>query len=486
MTQHASRNYSQWNDCKLQLKGIAFDVTRRFAVTCAASLLGLTMTGCGSEPGPQIAPEPFVPVAPTAEKTAEAESTGISPRPETSAPIAPVGARESLSPPSPQRLVEKAIQLLETGETESALKAAFQAKELAPNDPDVLFTFARGLAARSRFHEAVRTLDRLAAAHPETWLPAIGQTAEWLVEMGETDEAEQRYRKLRGEVDEASQSFVDRQLALMFLRQGQRPTAAKIFQSLCAAGDINLPELMMLLRISFPLSERMNLPENVDPITPLGRAQAAVGRGEWDKAQRDLDRSEQTDQVIAMRGRIYAQQQQPETLKQWAIRDYPDAATSPEANFAWGVYQLQIEDANQAATAFASVIIADPTDREAYQWLAKSLESLNRPNDADRITARAELIDQTQRIGKKLAEGSITADEIRELADLLDQLQRPLEALAWRAMRVSFEQSGGQIEAGQASKAYAEIERLRKELVRSGTTEPDKDFVLCGVDLELP
>ncbi|MEE2938331.1 MAG: hypothetical protein VYA84_20270 [Planctomycetota bacterium] len=460
----------------------------------AASLLGLMIAGCGSEADPQLAPEPFELIAPTAEKN-ESQSTGVSPKIAPPAPTAPVTAGEPLPAETlafPERiasaesLVEKAIELLQTGETESALKIAFQARELAPDDPNVLFTVARGLAARRRFHEAVRTLDRLAAAHPETWLPAIGQTAEWLVEMGETEEAEKRYRTLRSEVDDASQSFIDRQLALMFLRQGRRLDAAKIFQSLCASGDINLPELMTLLKISIPLSNQMNLPENVDPITPLGRAQAAAGRGEWDKAQRDLDRSEQTEEVVAMRGRIYAKQQQQEKLKQWALLEYPNTHPNPEASFAWGVYQLQIKEANRAAKALASVIIADPTNQDAYHWLAKSLVALNRSNDAARITARAELIDQTQKIGKKLAGGSVNADEMRKLADLLEQLQRPLEALAWRAMRVSFEQSGGQIDAAQAAKAYAEIERQRQECQQNGITEPDRAFILCGVDLELP
>ncbi|MCP4888136.1 MAG: hypothetical protein GY904_16180, partial [Planctomycetaceae bacterium] len=460
MMQNAFRKPSDWNDHGLPRLGIGFDQAGKFAVMFTACLLGLTIAGCGSEADQQFAPEPFEPIAPTAEKTIEAESTDVSPRIATTAPTPPITAREPLSVESlapaerlapAESLVEKAIELLEIGESESALKVAFQARELAPDDPNVLFTVARGLAARRRFHEAVRTLDRLAAAHPETWLPAIGQTAEWLVEMGETEEAEKRYRALRREVDDASQSFIDRQLALMFLRQGRRLDAAKIFQTLCASGDINLPELMMLLRISIPLSDQMNLPENVDPITPLGRAQAAVGRGEWDKALRDLDRSEQTDEVVAMRGRVYAQQQQQEKLKQWALREYPNTPANPEASFAWGVYQLQIEDANQAAKALASVIIADPTDQDAYQWLAKSLVALNRSNDAERIAARAELIGQTQTIGKKLAGGSVTADEMRKLAGLLEQLQRPLEALAWRAMRVSFEQSGGQIDAAQAA-----------------------------------
>ena len=495
MMQNAFRNSSHWNDHGLPRSGTGFDPARKFAGMLAASLLGLMIAGCGREADQQIAPEPFDTIAPPAEKTTEAGSIGVSQRIASPATTAPATAGvplsvDSLASPerlaSPESLVEKAIELLETGETESALKVAFQARELAPDDPNVLFTVARGLAARRRFHEAVRTLDRLAAAHPETWLPAIGQTAEWLVEMGETDEAEKRYQALRHEVDDASQSFIDRQLALMFLRQGRRLEAARIFQSLCASGDINLPELMMLLKISIPLSDQMNLPENVDPITPLGRAQAAVGRGEWDKAQRDLDRSEQTEEVVAMRGRIYAQQQQREKLKQWALREYPNTPANPEASFAWGVYQLQIEEANQAAKALASVIIADPTNQDAYQWLAKSLVALNRSNDADRITARAELIGQTQTIGKKLAGGSVTADEMRKLADLLDQLQRPLEALAWRAMRVSFDQSGGQIDAAQAAKAYADIERLRQERQRDGTTEPDRAFVLCGVDLELP
>lgn len=383
-------------------------------------------------------------------------------------------------PPDPASLVDAAIEALGNGDTLSALSSAQRAETLDPENPDVQFILARALGARNRFHEAVRILDALAAEHPETQLFSIGQTAEWLVEMGDGVEAEKRYRDLRTKVDARSQPMVDRQLARLFIRQGRRLEAASVIRDLCRAGDIELAELLLLLQVAYPVSDGMTFSSTLEPISDTGEAMVKIASGQWDEALAKLDEADKSPDVVALRGRIHARQPDSDALEEWVLDDYDSARDIPNSKYAWGIYQLQIGQADEAAKAFASVVVADPTDVDAYVGFAKSLASLQRAEDAERVDARADLIRQTQEIGAQVAQGTARVPEIRTLVDLLQRLQRPMESLAWQAISTSYQQGGGEIDSAEASRRYAEIARQRLEQQAS---EPSKEFILCDVDL---
>ncbi len=386
----------------------------------------------------------------------------------------------------PALLVERSIEWLESGDAVSAMAAARKAHSLAPEDPDVRFTLARCLAARQRFHEAVHVLDRLAADHPETSLPAMGQSAEWLVEMGQGDEAQRRYEALRQQLDAGSQSMVDRQLAMLFVRQGQRRKAAEVIRTLCRAGDVNLSELLLLLQVSYPLGEGLALSTTQEPLNNLGSAMSALGKRDWTAALEAVDRNNAAPEAIALRGRLIALQigtASSKELEDWVSNDYPSVAELPDAKLAWAGHQLAIGQPKQAARACASVILADPTDHEAYQLFAQSLSALGRPDESERVAERARLIAQTQQIGKQVAAGEARAEQIATLSEILEQLGRPLEAIAWRAISASYQQAGGQLNREQALALFEELSQRRREWLDSGKTDASPETVLCGVDL---
>ena len=63
--------------------------------------------------------------------------------------------------------------------------------------------------------------------------------------------------------------------------------------------------------------------------------------------------------------------------------------------------------------------------------MSQSLEKLGASSEAEKTSARAKLIQQTQTLGNELAESSVSdIEKITTLATLLDELQRPMEALA--------------------------------------------------------
>jgi hypothetical protein len=123
---------------------------------------------------------------------------------------------------------------------------------VAPQDPQVVFLMARVLGSRQRFPEAIRMLDRLAESTPETRLPALGQTAEWMVLHGDWVGAEKRYRTLVEEVPGAVMAH--RELSLLLLRQGRRVEASRHLREMCRQGNIEETELRTLLRASLPFA----------------------------------------------------------------------------------------------------------------------------------------------------------------------------------------------------------------------------------------
>ncbi|MEM1069378.1 MAG: hypothetical protein AAGI63_10810 [Planctomycetota bacterium] len=385
-------------------------------------------------------------------------------------------------PSDPFELIDRAISSLEAGDGEAAFKIALHAKRLAPEDPDVLFTYARALAARSRLFEAVRVLDRLAESHPETRLFAIGQTAEWLVEMGDAEAAEKRYRELRREVDDASQSFVDHQLVMMFMRQGERFKAAEVIRELCKTGDVNLSELILLLKVGIPLPESEKLFGEFEPVTDLGIVMQSISRGDWQEALQKLERPNASDQVLAMRGRVYAEQNQSNALREWIEAEYANVADRNDAKFAWAIHQLANQQGAQAAKVLSEVLLRDPTNVAAYEGLADALVLLDQTESASAAKMRAGQIQQSQQIGAQFASGSADAVSIQKMVDLLAGLNRPLESLAWESIAIRFRQSSGQLNEQQAEAAYADLARRRSEVVQNKSFELDPEFVLLGID----
>jgi predicted Zn-dependent protease len=353
-------------------------------------------------------------------------------------------------------------------------------KSVTPGDPQVIFLMARVLAERNRFAEAIKMLDDLAETTPEARLPTLGQTAEWLVLQGHWREAEKRYRTLLGEVSDPS--MVQRMLAQLLLRQGRRLEAAVYLHELCRVGNIEESELRSLLISLHPFSGEEASDESA-PIGPLGRARYQIGQGDWDAAMGELDQVRSRRPIeSALRGRILAHHQDYESLGEW-VTDAPESAKEfADYWFAMGVYEANRGNHRAAVRSFCSVVLDDQTDAAAYRRMSESLLELDAEAEAQEALNRAGLIEQTQLIGERLTDDSDRDTlAMSKLSDLLDQLQRPLEALAWRAVKTVYSQSLS--EQGVMEK-LREINRTRMQRLEAGDFEASESFILCDIDLE--
>ncbi len=419
----------------------------------------------------------------TREESVRATPDAISPRPlpaasasnsEQTASPQPSDLRASdpslIHSPSldPAMLHSEALLALQAGDEDAAFDLGRQAMRLAKDDPQVVFLMAMILGKRNRFPEAIEMVDELTETNPSLRLPAMGQTAEWMVRYGQWSEAEKRYRAILDEVPDAV--LVHRNLALLMLRQGRRMEAAQHLGFLCAAGDVKEEELRSLLMFVHPFAGDA-IKGEFDPIGSLGKARNEIGQADLQAARERLEALDSIgSEESALLGRIYINLKDFKAVEKW-IATRPDSdERHADAWLAKGAYAARQGDHAGAIRCFAEAVLRDQTDHQAYSLMSQSLNQLNAPQEAAEALHRADLIKQTQSLGAKMASTEIREDkEMRELIDLLDQLHRPLEALAWRGVQLAYAQTMASVSDAEAQQA---LKRNRGRSIASTECEP--------------
>ncbi len=371
---------------------------------------------------------------------------------------------------------------MKPSEVDKADELARAAIAVSPNEPENIFLLAIVLAEQNRFAEAIKRLENLAAEVPSTRLPVLGQTAAWMVEQGRWLDAEQRCIEILDERPDAIP--VHRLLVQLYTRQGRRLDAAKHLQKLCRLGNVEEPELQALLRTFYSFAYDVN-EEEYEPIGELGIAHYQISAGDWDAAATTLNQlPDRNPAESALRGRILIQQQQFDLLGQWAT-DVPDSAkVTADYWFAMGVHQAKQGDHVSAIKNLCAAVVRDQTDHQAYLWMSRSLEAINADAQAAEAAKRAEQIERTQVIAAELA--AISQPNLQgmaELVDLLNRLQRPFEALSWRAVLLAYGRSS--VTESQAQQMIAEINEARVQLLQSNEPMPSRQFLLCGITPEI-
>lgn len=404
-------------------------------------------------------------------------------------PAAPAVAVQSVEvEPDPDlpSLLAISSEALQAGDIKAARRTIQKAFSMAPDNPQVVFTMALVLGNEHRYPEAIMMLDALAQTVPETQLPALGQTAEWLVQSGDWEEAETRYRAVLAAVPDAA--MADRQLAQLLVREGRRLEAAHSLRALCEQGNIEEIELRALLSLALPFAADASL-EQLDPIGPLGRARAAAGRNEWDSAIVELkSAASPTLSESALLGRAFAEQQDFESLDEWINSNVATNTDNPDAWFAQGVSAARDKNDAVAVKYFCEAILHDSTDEKAYFQMAASLNRLATVDanvsteQAETVLQRARSLARTREIGQQLAESDQRdLNDLSELAQLLEELRRPHESLAWQAVRIAYADSS--IDEDERQLQLTEINRRRVELAKN-PIPVDQQFLLCGIDHE--
>ncbi|MGI9471658.1 MAG: tetratricopeptide repeat protein [Rubripirellula sp.] len=455
---------------------------QRLALTVVAGVV-LSVASCGkrsSEPSPELFESRDERALPVVEQPNTENSV---PSPEVRSSVAPP-PDEVPSAANPMQLQEEAIAALERGDLATAFEQIREAQRLNPADPQTTFVMARVLAGKNRFREAIRMLDGLAAVVPDARLPVMGQTAEWLVMQGDWQQAEQRYRDLRGMIGETG--LVDRLLSRLLIRQGRQVEAESLLRNLVQAGNVEEMDLRSLLTLAYPFAGDA-VTEPFEPIGVEGNVRHEMSLDRWDEAEALLRDRKLTPNESALLGRVLARQQDFDALAEWVEEAQSTAA--PTSDYWYGLAAHQAKTGSHAAAvqSWAQVVLKDPTDANAYKLLSESLQEMGSEVEAKLAADRAALVEETQRMGNKMAlSNQRDIQEITTLINLLEQLERPFESLGWRGVQVAYGRSNAMLTEEAARDVLVQINQRRQEQIKNQDADATQKFVLCGVELGDP
>ena len=353
---------------------------------------------------------------------------------------------ESQASPSPldrDREIEAAQQLLEQREFDAAAAKLKPLLVLDPGDVEVVFWLASVSAARGDLAAAVELLDSIPAQHPEAGIPALGQSADWCLQLERYGEAEQRYRKVLELFPEAPEAH--RKLAILFNRQGRRHEAAAHIRQLCNQGNVRQDELHGLIHLSDAMYDD---PADVRPSTaadryvPIGPAAAARKLFQEEKYREALMRlhdsvaaGQQPPSIVAFYGRIAAEAQDDVRFRWWLART--DQRTQEFAEYwaAVGAFLALQNRPQQASAAILQAVDRDPTDLRSIGRLRSALESLGHREEAVRLEERWKLLRDIAIENNRVADSHPPdVDAIETLAGMLESVDRNLEGILWRSL----------------------------------------------------
>lgn len=378
-----------------------------------------------------------------------------------------------------------ADQLSQRGELVAAAAVLREMLVVDPNDVELLFLLAKLEAARGRLAEAIALLDSIPADHPEAGIPALGQSAEWCVQLERYGEAERRFLKVLQRVPEATPAR--RQLAFLLNRQGRRHEAAQHIRELCKLGDVRQDELHALIALSHAMYDDPDRARDgprdrvvYAPIGPAGTARKLFTDGQFVAAAAEIhelvDSGDAPPAVTALYGRAVAEAQDDERFQWWLTKT--DERTRAFADYwaALGTVLISERRFQEATRALLEAVDRDPTDLHSVGRLVQTFSTLGDEPASMRWFARWEAINESIKANNRVSQSyPPDPDAIAELAERLQGLDRPLEALLWRSLEGHYR--------GTLESILPQLIAERGQLVAANQAFPAPSQRRCEIDL---
>lgn len=383
-----------------------------------------------------------------------------------------------------ESVIADADQLAQQGDSATAASKLKGLLVADPDDVEVLFMLANLEAAAGDLSGAVDLLDAIPNDHPEAGIPALGQSAQWCVELERYDEAQRRYREVLSSIPDAAPAL--RQLAYLLNRQGRRHEAADYVQELCKLGNVRQDELHSLIVLSHAMHDDPSEVASDDneearypPIGTSGVARKLFTDGKFVEAAAQIhdlvDRGDAPPEVVALYGRAVVEAQDDDRFQWWLSKT--DDRTQEFADYwaAVGTYLISQRRFEEATRALLEAVDRDYSDLNSAGRLVQTLSTLGREEASQIWFDRWDKINETVKVNNRVSKTK-TPDpsDIEHLAGLLEELHRPLEALMWKSI--------AGIYRGVDSSKLAQWNAQRKQIVTSQTGFPKQFQRLCGFD----
>lgn len=379
--------------------------------------------------------------------------------------------------------LQTADRLLRAGQTQQGIAELQRILVSDPTDAEVLFRMANAQASLGELAIAVELLEAIPEDHPQAGLAALGQAADWSMQLQRFENAERLYGQVLARAPEAA--VVHRQLAFLYNRQGRRHEAFIHLKELCRLGNVQQDELHAMMVLGHAIFDDPNttVPRKKAyyPIGPAAEARMLYTASRYQKALAVLDPTVRAGEVrpsiLAFYG-LLAVESQDEQRFQWWLAN-ADASVQEYAEYwaAIGTHLLNQRRFSEAIRAFAESLNRDPTDIASMRRINQSLTAMGQQQAADkwidRYVVQREVTLASNAIGES---SSASLQSYRTVAEGLDKLNRPLEAMTWRLF-----------EAFQRKASQEEVESLneqRMKLAASDQAFPDEAERMCGISRE--
>ncbi|MEM8668786.1 MAG: FG-GAP-like repeat-containing protein [Planctomycetota bacterium] len=380
--------------------------------------------------------------------------------------------------------LDRADQLVESEQWDSASNLLREMLLVDPQDVEVLFRLANVSAATGKLSEGIEFLDLIPSDDLEAGLPALGQSADWCLQLERYSDAERRYREILNLAPDAA--IAHRRIALLLNRQGRRHEAAVHIRELCKIGDVRQEELHALIVLSDAMTSESEPP--VDPLEDYrsigesGRARALFTERRYAEAADVLADAIRTENpppaVLAFYGRVLAEAQRDDELRQW-IGSLADEKTVREFSEYWsalGIYLANQKQYEPAARAFLEALDRDATDFRSMNRLYQMLKLLDQPEQADLWEKRWNATKKVLLANNEIVDSSspnVTAMD--EIASQLSGLGRNIEAVLWKSVEAYHRQATRDV--------FEHWNNQRMAVIENGTDFPNQSVRICGMKL---
>ena len=352
-----------------------------------------------------------------------------------------------------------------------------------PNDFEVVFRLATVTGQLGNLEAAIDLLGTIPADHPQAGFPAVGQSADWCLQLGRYDDAERRYRQLLATHPAAPEA--NRKLAFILNRRGRRHEAAHYIMRLCSQGNVRSDELHALMH----LSDAMYDDPGEATVTDRGQAYYPIGKSavarklfmeEDYQTALEVMREEVSlellsPDLLAFYGRVAAEAQNDREFNRWLALTNDRTQQFSEYWAALGTFLMLHGKQKSAARGLIEALDRDPTDLRSVGRLRSLLETLGRRDEALVWQERWQTLRRILRLNNQVADAATPNTEAMvQLARELESVGRRLEANLWRLVAANYQQV--------SREEMQQINANFRELIQGNNCLPSEQERLCGLD----
>lgn len=367
-----------------------------------------------------------------------------------------------------------AKRLLKSHEYDAAAEAVGKALLQDPEDRDTTLVASEVEAARGNLEVAIELADSI-PIDSQWGQRAVNLRWRALAKLGRhSDAADLLLTAMRKYPSVENWHHVCWQL---LNRVGRREEASRQAEMLCQVGVATQNEMLSLVQrtASFPTLLKDGETPSKFFESGLGMARWHFTNQEYRKALKELENEQaagfRTAASKALYGRLLAETQAFDQLPTWHANQVEAMEAFGDYWVALGTYFFDKRQYSASAHALLQAVYRNPSDRVAFQRLAKVFDALGRADDAAQFRARGIRVSDTEFTAEEIYKSATDLAARKRMPRYMLDLGRPFETLQWNLMLLPHDATQQQSVIAQQRNSFlgnAEVMAMAAESALSG------------------